>query len=539
MQITVESTSTLMSVNDHPVRVWTGKTSKGTPVHALIVRLAVDPVDDASELVAELLEPPTLVEERPPGPGRGPHAKPEDVHYEAARLALDVLEQISHALIVCDGIPKDPRDPFHLAVESIHRILTGAPPLTEPKPAASWLVRDFWALYQTAKATLDIENVDDAVGTRGALREQIRRLAPAFEVCEQERRGAAPSRLTVAEREALAAVHRWRHSPSGDGALMEGTEAFHIQCEAEAPDVCEALEAEEKAARSDTLAERSRTIVDQARKVFSGVMDFAGSGEQPPPVLAARIIKRILEDERSSGDAADPHEAAEFLAAALRASKHGWLARRDVEREAWPRRLEESLAKVEGELAREAWRFGFETALTTPNVDNDDREAVFENLDAVYPVDPASTVRVLQLDGSSRVECDHTFTGGPRCAYCGIPFAVLQRRNAAESRALLERLDDGRPFHVAAEDPPTLMDARPYSPRVERSSWKPAPDEPAAHFAKSVQLEGQISTVDVDVSIGPHALAIEERDRAEVALAAAETEREGATGATGTNEVSS
>lgn len=529
MQITVESTSTLMSVNDHPVRVWTGKTAKGTPVHALIVRLAVDPDDDGSELVAELLEPPTLVEERTPGPdARGPHTKPEDVHYEAARLALDVLEQISHALIVCDGLPKDPRDPFHLAVESIHRILTGAPPLTEPKPAASWLVRDFWALYQTAKATLEIENVDDAVGTRGALREQIRRLAPAFDVCEQERRGAAPSRLTVAEREALAGVHRWRHSPSGDGALMEATEAFHIQCEAEAPHVCEALEAEEKAARRETLDERSRTIVDQARKVFStaGVMGFPGSSEPPPPVLSARIIKRILEDWRSSGDAADPDEAAEFLAAALRGSQHGWLARRDVAREAWPRRLEESLAKVEGELAREAWRFGFETALTTPGIDNDDREA-FENLDAVYPVDPAHAVNVLQLDGSTRVECDHTFVGGPRCAYCGIPFAVLQRRKAAEARALrvdfgapvpvtpeqrvrLDELVDGalddRPFHVAPEDPPTLMDGR--------SSWKPSPD----------------------------ALAIEDRDRAEVALAAAEAEREGATGATGTtgtNEVSS
>lgn len=53
-----------------------------------------------------------------------------------------------------------------------------------------------------------------------------------------------------------------------------------------------------------------------------------------------------------------------------------------------------------------------------------------------YPVDPAHTVKVLHADGSTRVECDHTFPGSARCAYCGIPFTALQRLQAAEASSL-------------------------------------------------------------------------------------------------------
>lgn len=65
------------------------------------------------------------------------------------------------------------------------------------------------------------------------------------------------------------------------------------------------------------------------------------------------------------------------------------------------------------------------------------RADVQSSIDAVaYPIDPAHSVKVLQGDGSTRVECDHTFVGSSRCGHCGIPFAVLRRRQATEAASL-------------------------------------------------------------------------------------------------------
>jgi hypothetical protein len=66
MRLTIESTSELAHVNGTPVRVWTGKTERGTPALAFITRLAFDgdaPADELAELGMALVEPPTRIAE--------------------------------------------------------------------------------------------------------------------------------------------------------------------------------------------------------------------------------------------------------------------------------------------------------------------------------------------------------------------------------------------------------------------------------------------------------------------------------------------
>lgn len=55
---------------------------------------------------------------------------------------------------------------------------------------------------------------------------------------------------------------------------------------------------------------------------------------------------------------------------------------------------------------------------------------------AVGEIDPEHTVNVLQPDGSSRVECSHTFPGTTRCAHCGVPAIVLRARDRAGALSL-------------------------------------------------------------------------------------------------------
>jgi hypothetical protein len=61
MKINLESTAELAHANGLPVRVWTGATERGTPILALITRVAALDGAGASELERELIEPPTRV----------------------------------------------------------------------------------------------------------------------------------------------------------------------------------------------------------------------------------------------------------------------------------------------------------------------------------------------------------------------------------------------------------------------------------------------------------------------------------------------
>lgn len=54
MKITLESTSQIVQLNGVNCRVWEGKSEGGARLTAFIVRVAVDPDGDASELEREL-----------------------------------------------------------------------------------------------------------------------------------------------------------------------------------------------------------------------------------------------------------------------------------------------------------------------------------------------------------------------------------------------------------------------------------------------------------------------------------------------------
>lgn len=54
MKITLESTSQIVQFNGINCRVWEGKSESGARLTAFVVRIAVDPEDDASELEREL-----------------------------------------------------------------------------------------------------------------------------------------------------------------------------------------------------------------------------------------------------------------------------------------------------------------------------------------------------------------------------------------------------------------------------------------------------------------------------------------------------
>jgi len=112
-----------------------------------------------------------------------------------------------------------------------------------------WLVKDFHALYLAADtAAVALLKAPRAAEARATLMMQLSRLRPAFEICEAERQGGEAERLTPGERFALNALHRWLHSPGGDGELTEAAQPFHDQVELECPGDCERLEAEERLA---------------------------------------------------------------------------------------------------------------------------------------------------------------------------------------------------------------------------------------------------------------------------------------------------
>lgn len=56
MKATLESTSKIVEFNGVPARIWEGKTEKGIPFHAFIVRVGVSKDADSTEFEVELKE---------------------------------------------------------------------------------------------------------------------------------------------------------------------------------------------------------------------------------------------------------------------------------------------------------------------------------------------------------------------------------------------------------------------------------------------------------------------------------------------------
>lgn len=188
-----------------------------------------------------------------------------------------------------------------------------------------------------------------------------------------------PRALTDAEREALTALHRWLHHPSGDHELIEAAVPYHHQVDDELPGECERLDDEigiaERAERAE--ADEQRAVSLRVREVFHrvgvsldvpahelvGPMHERCSPEThwPPPPHAALIIRTIVDDERVSGKGAAELEAALFLSDALRGARMGWHGR--LKHASELDRLAE-LSAPKDEPARTPWLFGFHVATT-------------------------------------------------------------------------------------------------------------------------------------------------------------------------------
>jgi hypothetical protein len=127
-----------------------------------------------------------------------------------------------------------------------------------------WLVKDFHVLYRAAEDALG-QALCDRYKTAhlNELARQLGRLKFAFQACESERHGGS-ARLTEPERKALAALHRWLHSPVGDDMLIEEAQDYHGQVETEQGTAeCERLQTEEREAYDALMREDA---IEQARR---------------------------------------------------------------------------------------------------------------------------------------------------------------------------------------------------------------------------------------------------------------------------------
>jgi hypothetical protein len=64
------------------------------------------------------------------------------------------------------------------------------------------------------------------------------------------------------------------------------------------------------------------------------------------------------------------------------------------------------------------------------------RLALSRGVTELLAIDPRHSVRVVGVDGETRLECDHSFKGGPNCVHCHKAFAELQREALAEAEQL-------------------------------------------------------------------------------------------------------
>jgi hypothetical protein len=251
------------------------------------------------------------------------------------------------------------------------------------EPGVPWLVKDFHALYLAADhASVALLEVPRAAEVRTTLMMDLARLRPAFDVCEGERHGA-PDRLTVAEREALTALHRWLHSPGGDWELIEAAQPYHDQVEGESPSDCERLDAEETRAYAgvhipspfpinaaahaalDSLGRVSEALVicdglepqledpfHCAVRAIRAALVGAPLPTVVEPPLPHDVIAAIVDDDR----AGEQQTGSAFVRLAMRGALLGWHAKH-----AHPETI--ALAGRRGapidEPARSAWLTGF------------------------------------------------------------------------------------------------------------------------------------------------------------------------------------
>lgn len=510
MQITIENTPEVMHANGLPVRVWLGKTGRGTPVLALITRIAAPDGDDAGELERELSEAPTRLVD-PSGEsiasprsctvcnGRNRTGRPaafvasgpseivdlpgggvmseriqwfecgeHDATDNLADVTRETLEPLAewfarHDLPlpggVGNGVPGAPMglpEPWAsmLDVRLTSRVAeleaelavlqrrvadaerpeaerteraAGFPALADVMRSGtgvepSWLIKDFWSLYSAAQA-VTVERLEGHAGDAfGFLVAQLNRLRPAFEVCDSERRGT-PDRRTRAEGLALDGLHRWLHSPGGDGDLIEAASAYHDQAEAAELGACERLDCE---AAADDSEHRSKLSVHGALTRIRSALSLS-DGLEPqlgdPFHASVRRVRRVLDahDDRSEPETSpggtpamqplpvaitdlvmhhpiaagdDAELAAQFIRWAMRGAIVGHHAR-----EAHPEQLTMTGrlgASRLDEPDREAWLTGFR--LAAPEAGD------LEALDAGHCWKCGMTLgRVMMSDGERRI----------------------------------------------------------------------------------------------------------------------------------------
>jgi hypothetical protein len=238
MKVTLESTPETAHANGLPVRIWSGTTERGSPVLALITRLAVPDdahPDDLAQVERELTEPPTR--ERDAG-GRTRIALPRfcrmcesrgmrraATHVARAASGFEWFECIDHSSTdnptSTERVARESLGQwFDRVEEQARRGLASRGVIEPPAVEPSWLVKDFWVLYSAARqlnealTTAVGEAVDETSGgpaVRGdliahahqGLGMQLQRLAPAFDFCEAERRGEPPP-VSEAERDVAA-----------------------------------------------------------------------------------------------------------------------------------------------------------------------------------------------------------------------------------------------------------------------------------------------------------------------------------------------
>jgi hypothetical protein len=244
MKISLESTGEIADVNGVAARAWTGTTERGTPVVVFVVRVAagdgggeIAHAELAAEFADLIADPPTrhgVFGEEPviaaPRPctvcaarSHGAKLPPAafvatnanggqwfecGAHHESdnltgeARVHLEAITAwFERHVLPLPGGNATLREHLHAAVaakvgELASEVRSLRVRLAAAKGAPEephWLVKDFYALYRVAAATLDIKSLADTRAKRDALKLQLERLKPAFLACDGERRGAVPS----------------------------------------------------------------------------------------------------------------------------------------------------------------------------------------------------------------------------------------------------------------------------------------------------------------------------------------------------------
>lgn len=133
LKITLESTPEIAFIDHIEARLWRGTTARGTPVVALIARIATARGTDASELERDLVE-------------------------QTAQTRVEPLDEASL-----------------------------------PVPTPAWLAGAFKAIYRAAERTLLVTSLDEVRLVRDGLRREIERFAPLVELASLVQELANPT----------------------------------------------------------------------------------------------------------------------------------------------------------------------------------------------------------------------------------------------------------------------------------------------------------------------------------------------------------